>query len=451
MKRTTRFTLPFLTCLCCAAAFVGCSSGNVIDRVKSPIAEVFKPKEEPPKPSIPIREIICIWQYAEGRDSKGSPSRGLAGRIMFFAQGSRTPVKIDDESNVFVYLFDDQGTPAEQAKPFHRIRFIENVWNKHLTDGPLGPTYQVFIPYERDIVHQVKCTVNVRLLTDDRPPVSSEMNTITLFGPVKDDAAASLVHSFEPGKNPNKTNVSSFGTKSKEDAFANLGNKILSAKRDPNAAPSEDNESIAAFARRRMKEASQQNQFNGGIRQTAGQQPDPKFGGAATPRANPLPGNGIQLRSAAPTFPQVQPRHPNVSSNPFDNPTPHETGHPLQDQSGRFSTARQPFSQTRPQQHPLGNRPPASRSLMPQEAAWNAHDDFDAPQTHAPRSFDDRRAALTTGNGLGPTVNRHPMLGNNPPQTGGYRAGHPLQSNVQNTAPTQHPLAEGFGDPRSFR
>lgn len=185
--------------LLAAAALAGCSGRNGIT------ASNFLPGK---KNMRPIARIECIWQAAEGRNPKGLPCRGLAGRVLFFPAGSERPAKVEGKGRVVVYCFDDQGSRNEQAKPIHKFQFALDAWNLHYRESALGPSYDVFIPYMRDVNHRVNMTAHVRLVPEKGPLATSKMLTVTLPGPKQKFNNEALVHHVTPKRNNAKTRVS---------------------------------------------------------------------------------------------------------------------------------------------------------------------------------------------------------------------------------------------------
>jgi hypothetical protein len=147
-----------------------------------------------------VGEIVCLWEAAEGVGLDGLPTRGFAGQVLFFVKGQSTPVRINGD--VRVYVFDDQGTADEQARPLHEFNFPAEAWNSYLTQTNLGPAYQLFVPYTRKGSHFAKCELRVRLTAQDRLPAYSKLAMITLPGrkslPGAIQQAAASAGSAEP-------------------------------------------------------------------------------------------------------------------------------------------------------------------------------------------------------------------------------------------------------------
>jgi hypothetical protein len=138
----------------------------------------------------PAIDVLAVWQAAEGPGPKGIPTRGFAGQIFFFSQDRATPVAVDGTARI--YVFDDQGTPQEQARPLHQFDFDRESWKGHLQMPKIGPTYGVFIPYTRNDYHQAVCSLRVRFTPVKGRPLYSASSTIVLPGPpaMKSDAQA---------------------------------------------------------------------------------------------------------------------------------------------------------------------------------------------------------------------------------------------------------------------
>lgn len=175
----TRIPTPARCLIACSLLFIfsGCAGSNLLNwkREKVPTADEKNPAVD----------ILCLWQPAEGSGVDGLPTRGVAGQILFFTGRDASPVVVNGD--VRIYMFDDQGSPEEQAKPIRQFDFVGKAWNKHARSTTFGPAYQVFLPYARDGLHKVHCSLRVRLEPKDGRPVYSKMEGVTLPGS-KDDA-----------------------------------------------------------------------------------------------------------------------------------------------------------------------------------------------------------------------------------------------------------------------
>jgi len=130
--------------------------------------------------SNPVKEVICLWQAAEGTNSDGRPTRGFAGQLLFFAAREDETVRVDGD--VRVYVFDDQGTPEEQAKPIHQFDFNSHAFEAFLTETNLGAAYQFFIPYTREGSHKATCSLRVKYTSPNGRNVYSKIAQVILPG-----------------------------------------------------------------------------------------------------------------------------------------------------------------------------------------------------------------------------------------------------------------------------
>ncbi|MEX1095294.1 MAG: hypothetical protein WED34_04560 [Planctomycetales bacterium] len=131
----------------------------------------------------PVMQIVCVWEPSEGHGVDGLPTRGFAGQIMFFTRHNPTPVMVNGD--VRIYEYDDQGTLDEQGKPLHQFDFLGESWTAHFRHSPLGPSYQVFIPYMRKSPWLTHCALRVRLTPPGGRPLFSDLVHVTLPGPLR--------------------------------------------------------------------------------------------------------------------------------------------------------------------------------------------------------------------------------------------------------------------------
>jgi hypothetical protein len=153
-----------------ATSLTGCATFNAAFGKKMPRATSGDP----------VVEIICLWQPGEGRDPDGIPCKGFLGQVMFLNSSTSTPVVM--EGSVRIYLFDDQGTPEEQAKPLRIFDFPDGPWQIHLTETAFGPSYSVFVPYVRRGVTEANCALRVRFNPKQGSPVFSDITNMSLTG-----------------------------------------------------------------------------------------------------------------------------------------------------------------------------------------------------------------------------------------------------------------------------
>lgn len=169
MCRNSRFALS-LTLAVMMSSCLGCATLQMPFGKRMPKASAADP----------ATQILCLWQPGDGQDPKGMPCKGFHGQILFLSSRKATPVQIEGE--VMIYIFDDQGTPEEQAKPIHRYQFDNGSWAIHLAKTSFGPAYSVFVPYPKHGITDANCSMRVRLKPKQGPTIFSEFSNMQLNG-----------------------------------------------------------------------------------------------------------------------------------------------------------------------------------------------------------------------------------------------------------------------------
>ena len=154
---------------------VGCSSLSLPHFGKSPAASVS---------SNPAR-CLCLWQPVKAEDASGQPVQGFGGQVYFFAAGSEEPVEVTGDVRVFV--FDDVGTPEQQARPKTVKDFDSFVWKSFRNKSQVGTNYGLFVPFDQASKYESICSLRLRLVQADGTQVFSDMATVKLAGEPRDD------------------------------------------------------------------------------------------------------------------------------------------------------------------------------------------------------------------------------------------------------------------------
>src|SRR5579864_3698457 len=110
--------VAFLTIGWLVIGLTGCATSSLFKMSKNDF-----PKSGPKNP---VAQIVGIWEPAMGIGHENKPCRGFAGQVLFFTKGSDRPVKVDGD--IRIYVFDDHGTPDEQAQPIYEWNLTADVW-----------------------------------------------------------------------------------------------------------------------------------------------------------------------------------------------------------------------------------------------------------------------------------------------------------------------------------
>ena len=145
----------------------------------------------------PARDIICMWEPAEGKDPEGKPARGFNGTILFFDRVNTAPVGV--HGAVTFYVYDDQGPRESWDKPIAEYSFTSEQWDQFFTIGKLGPCYRIFIPYPRKSPYQVNTSLWVKFKPADgsSPEFYSKRASIVLPGALMEDDRIQILESTE--------------------------------------------------------------------------------------------------------------------------------------------------------------------------------------------------------------------------------------------------------------
>lgn len=174
----------------------GCASGlsyawkNPSSVVKDPGRLVGKPKYEKE-----VARIVTIWEPSQGKGLDDRNARGFAGQILFFGPGCESGGRV--HGKVLIHQYDEYDKDSdEEPKLLHTFAFEPEAWEAHRTEGTLGHSYSVFIPYMNRHKDQVNCAIKVELIRDNAPSVSSQETAVLLPGRNTTELAASRTRGF---------------------------------------------------------------------------------------------------------------------------------------------------------------------------------------------------------------------------------------------------------------
>jgi len=167
MKPQSRFILLSLVTL-----LVGCNTTSLFH---APARFLYARKQ-----TDKVSRILCLWEVAEGQGLDGNASRGFAGQILFFGYGDPSPVPV--KGTVKIYEYDNYDSADLNPAPVHTFIFDNGGWNAHVTEGTLGYSYNVFIPYTVPNPDKAECGLKVEFIPDEGRSVSSPYTSIQLSG-----------------------------------------------------------------------------------------------------------------------------------------------------------------------------------------------------------------------------------------------------------------------------
>lgn len=168
-------TLGFLGMLGLLAWLPGCSSASV---VKSLPGLSLPGVSLPSRADSPVSRILSLWEPSEGIGVDGKPSRGFAGQVLFFGPGEQSAVQVNGVVRVIEY--GDFDPEEEDPVALHTFEFASDAWDAHRTDGSVGHSYSVFIPYVQKQRGAVNCALRVEYTGADGRVVASDTTEVML-------------------------------------------------------------------------------------------------------------------------------------------------------------------------------------------------------------------------------------------------------------------------------
>ena len=100
-------------------------------------------------PPGPPTQVVAVWEPAVKHSAdKDAPERGFGGRVFFYDQSMKKPVKV--KGNVVVYAFDEEGRREDDNEPSRSYIFEEKDVKKLYSKSKLGPAYSFWVPWDAE-------------------------------------------------------------------------------------------------------------------------------------------------------------------------------------------------------------------------------------------------------------------------------------------------------------
>lgn len=130
-----RILLPVLAVALCG----GCAKFDI----RKPIPWAVGADDENLHPG----EVVASWHDAV-RYRAGEPAqRGFGGRLMFYPEGGKEPIKVD--GTLVVYAFDETQRGADNSVPDRKYVFSSDTFPKHYSKSELGHSYSFWLPWDQ--------------------------------------------------------------------------------------------------------------------------------------------------------------------------------------------------------------------------------------------------------------------------------------------------------------
>lgn len=99
-------------------------------------------------PPGPPAKALAVWEPAVRHDGGEKPMRGFGGRVYFYDQEAKRPIKV--KGNVVVYAFDEDGRSSDDNVPTRSYFFDQQDIKKLHSKSKLGPSYNFWIPWDTE-------------------------------------------------------------------------------------------------------------------------------------------------------------------------------------------------------------------------------------------------------------------------------------------------------------
>ncbi|MEX0642529.1 MAG: hypothetical protein WD468_07500 [Pirellulales bacterium] len=152
--------------------------------------------DDEPKPELPNR-VAGMWTDTVLHKAGEKPQRGFGGRLMFYGKEADKPVMVDGE--LVVYAFDETGREPTDNKPTRRYVFPADQVSVHQSEGPVGPSYSFWLPWDDAGGPQTEVSLICRFQPKGGAVVVSEQTKHMLPGTLR---PASAVASYTTPKLP---------------------------------------------------------------------------------------------------------------------------------------------------------------------------------------------------------------------------------------------------------
>lgn len=185
INRQVCYWQALLVCgLALLMAASGCSmtkkTGNATKPTTDWKSAFKKESSKPGEYGVPERMAV-IWTDSIASAGGVSSVRGFGGRVYFY-DGAGDPIRVDGEMSV--YAFDDTDG-EDKTMPDRVYRFTREDFQKHFGETQLGPSYSIWLPWDKMGGDQKSIALLPMFKTAENQVVKSEQSL-----------------NFLPGKNP---------------------------------------------------------------------------------------------------------------------------------------------------------------------------------------------------------------------------------------------------------
>jgi len=161
------------------AGLLACLAGGTAQAqssAKGPLAWVPGMDSKPQTPA----SVVAVWTNAMLQQPGAPPTRGFGGRLMFYGPGSDKPIRVD--GTLVVYAFDELRRDPHDPQPDRKYVFRREQLGDHYSKSKLGPSYSVWIPWDKAGSPPQQVSLIVRFNPASGPAIVGNQTKLALPG-----------------------------------------------------------------------------------------------------------------------------------------------------------------------------------------------------------------------------------------------------------------------------
>jgi hypothetical protein len=143
------------------------------------------------KPGMPT-QVVANWTDTILYEQNQTPVRGFGGRLLFYAEGKKEPLKID--GTLVVYAFDEKNHDPGNVKPDRKYVFTKDQLSSHYSKSKLGHSYSIWLPWDDAGGEQKEISLIVRFMPEKGNVVVGEASKHVLPGKATETAVVANVN-----------------------------------------------------------------------------------------------------------------------------------------------------------------------------------------------------------------------------------------------------------------
>lgn len=130
----------------CVWSVCGCTT--IAPSETQPLASIpaLEKVLEREKPIVEPKGFAIVWTNAVLEKEASRATRGFGGMVTFYGEDRKSPVRVDGQ--LTIYAYDDMSADEEDPTPDRKYVFKPEQLANHYGEGPLGPSYSIWIPWD---------------------------------------------------------------------------------------------------------------------------------------------------------------------------------------------------------------------------------------------------------------------------------------------------------------